>query len=441
MAYHPMMTDPGAPEPSQTPRSDAERFACEVDRWLERHIGEGSQASPGTPASASLDRLMALLDPAIDAPIDAPDAGDRKQLLINVTYARVRRAKARSRVSGSEGPAIVGSLGQSPCDPASAGALDRLVEGQWSADDGSTPLAQLLALIDTPPAGEADPDRARRIDQTMKAVRADLAQRRRRMKIDPESVRAMVPPRSFRLADVVSIAAMLLIGIGVLWPVLVSSREQARTAMCASGMQQAGVGMGLFARDHDGRLPATALVEPDSRHTVSMLPPLQQAWWHVGTPGASHSANFFVVVRLGYTHLAATACPGNEHAPTNIPSETLAAMHDWANRDQMSYSYQLFWGSPPRLGHRPEGIILSDRSPVVDQALRGEPIDFRRNSDNHGHLAQNALRQDGRVDRLTSPILANGDNIWLPAFLERDDRPVLRGTELPWKDGDVFLGP
>lgn len=375
----------------------------------------------------------------LDVPLDGPDEAARCQLLINVTHARIRRDMARAHQADRDTGSVVASLGLSPCSSASAQTIDAFVESGWQ--DDASPLHDLLSLLDAEaPAADHAAARSKRIDQTMAAIRMDVAHRRRRMKIDPESMRAMVPPRSFRLADFASIAAMLLVGIGVLWPLLVSSREQTRTAMCAAGMQQAGLGFGLFANDHDGRLPATGIVDPQPQ-AGAMLPPLSQPWWTVGKPGVSHSANLFVIVRFGYTHLQATACPGNELAPTNIAPETLASMQDWNSRDQVSYAYQLFWGTPPRLGYHPDRIIVGDRSPIVDQALRGDPLDLRRNSSNHAHRGQNVLRQDSSVAYLHAPVLPNGDNIWLPAYLEAADQPVLQGTELPAHEADTFLGP
>ncbi|MGP1345740.1 MAG: hypothetical protein ACTS3F_03620 [Phycisphaerales bacterium] len=442
-----------APTPPHAPTtpSAASLFADCVDHWANHREEPGAGGGMPDPRSgaalASLHRLMALLDPAdgVDA---APDAASRRELLINITAARVRRAGAR----GADRASIVGSLRQSACDPASSAAIDSLVESGWETGSGNAGdrapatragVGPLLALLG---AGEPfdSSDRARRVERTMDAVRASITQRRHRMRLDPEGSRNMVvPPRRFQLADVGSIAAMLLIGIGVLWPMLVSAREQARTTMCASGMQQAGLGFGLFANDHDGRMPAVGLVDPDWKRSNAAPGTLSNApWWNVGERANSHSANLFVIVRLGYTHLADTACPGNERAPTNLPSDTIAAMGDWAQPEQVSYSYQLFAGAPGRFGHRPGQVVVSDRSPVVDQSRRGEPVDLLRSSRNHGHAGQNALRQDGAVVFLTSPVLGNGDNIWLPRYLETRPGPIiLNGRELPADDRDVFLGP
>ena len=85
---------------------------------------------------------------------------------------------------------------------------------------------------------------------------------------------------------------------------------------------------------------------------------------------------------------------------------------------------------------------------MVLKAVRHEAIIPEESSPNHKGYGQDALFVDGHVDWLKTPLLANGDNIWLPRQLEEIVRRVragqtsgtLRGTELP-DENDVFLGP
>lgn len=237
-----------------------------------------------------------------------------------------------------------------------------------------------------------------------------------------------------RLADLVSVAAVILIGCGVLFPVLGSMREQSRRAICQANLGSTATAMSTYAGSNRDALPmATASLGGGK-------------WWDVGAPTkVSNSANLYTLARDGYLSLANLACPGNPAAPTGQPAP---GAWDWRRLEEVSYSYQLVFGPRPAWNGGPRMPILADRSPVVLRAIRGEAIDPFANAPNHRGAGQHMLANDGSVMWATSPVLKNGDNIWLPRAVEARVRQMsgqsmrpLEGTELPGAVDDVVLGP
>ncbi len=244
-----------------------------------------------------------------------------------------------------------------------------------------------------------------------------------------------IPMRN-RWADVLSVAAVLLIAASVLWPVLSAVRDQSRRATCNANMQQVASALSGYTLDQDQMLPmATAGFGGGT-------------WWNVGRgPGRSNSANLYTLPREKYLDLASLACPGNPNAPTRA---TRPDATDWDNLQQVSYSYRVMarpekalWGSPEKL------VIVSDRSPVILRAVHHQKIYPFESSPNHGGRGQHVLRADGSTEWLESPVLPSGDNIWLPKPIEilidlaakRAGIEPLKGTEAPAGRQDSFVGP
>lgn len=375
-----------------------------------------------------------------------------------------------------------------------AARVDALFEHGLNPDDpalGSSPIGRLIGALGTPVAGEdralidltvvraqrlEDPvlaakdaealdawvhagydaervpvrvrERARRIESLVGAAceseadeggRAALVERtleRVQREIDGQEDRMRVRPSvwsRFRLADVVSVAAMLLIAASVTVPALSAVQSQQQRLACADNMRATAGAMGLYAGSNQEALPmATA--------------GFGGRWIDVGTPERSNSANLYTLVRTGHERLDDLACPGNPNAERG-PGEPGAK--DWRSLPGVSYSYQIMAGWRPAWANGPDGrpvVVLADRSPVVLRAAAGQPIDPLGGSPNHGERAQHLLFNDGSAGWAGSPELESGDNIWLPRGVEvildalKSRRNVIRGSEVPGR-GDVFLGP
>lgn len=408
-----------------------ERDRLSVDALADAGFDVARVGGPRNPAARLLDLLDRTGASGGPALLSSSQEADRRAAgtLIDVTIARVMRDRS-SRV-------VAGRLGDEPLGPmlsaADAGAIDDLIESGWSAsptaaaDARGVRAASLLALIGAAPSQDTS---ASLVDATLGRVQRSVDRDHNTMKLSP------VEPRfgesrgfSFRLADLGAIAAILVLGVIVLSPMLAGVRERSRELACTGSLQRAGEGFDQYARDHDGRLPATA--------QASLF---DGSWWDVGQERRSHSANLFELARRQYTTLTDLSCAGNRHAVTGQVTDP--EQRDWRQPEDVSYSYQLFQGQPPRLTTQARMVVLTDRSPVVERSRRGESPDPAAPSTNHDGHGQNVLLNDGAVMFLFTPFLpGTKDNIWLPRQLNDERRPKLEGKEAPADEQDVFVGP
>lgn len=355
--------------------------------------------------------LLALLDGPLPAR-EQPSGSDRR-VLIDVTMARVLRSRedVAAKIQSVEKP--------SPLAPASAEAVDEVFSGAAARQNHASGILSLLGAG----AGLAPADGRSLVDRTMAAI--ESLSRPIQMSPPPPAEAEPTGGWSFRIRDLLSVAAVLLIGISVMWPMLVASREQARMIRCADNSGRAGVGFSSFAADHDGRLPQTA--------GFGSMP-----WWNVGETKASNSSNLYRLADLGYVQFADLACPGNPDACV-CPAHESA--RDWQSIEQVSYSYRIPAELRPLLESGGAIVLMADRSPVILRAVRGEAINPNAVSPNHGGRGQHVLFGDGSVRLLLTPLLESGDNIWLPRSVEGQASPVLTGTEQPADASDAFVGP
>lgn len=235
--------------------------------------------------------------------------------------------------------------------------------------------------------------------------------------------------------EIVTIAATLLLGASVILPLLAAGDQQARRTACTSNLRDVAGAMGQYANQYRDSMPIA----------TASLGGGDQRWWNVGTT-ASNSANLYTLVRGGFASLKALACPGNPVACTELRDPHAI---DWKCLDEVSYSYQIQKGSEnSRLSEPSRTAILADRSPVVRRAVAGRVIYPFENSSNHSRSGQDVLFADGSVVWHSTPVLSNGDNIWLPRGVENQIRAAmmsadttLKGVETPDSAADAFLGP
>jgi hypothetical protein len=388
-----------------------------------------------TPDAKRLAGLLGLLD------VHAEHVAVNRGLLIDLTLARVSRA-AHTRTRDSQG----GSFVDGDLSPDDDDALEALVEAgmDLSRVPGSlrTRASRQLALLGslegpTPAAA----DRSALITRTLATVQEHIERDESRLelvgaeRVVEDGEGTGFRPR-FRLADLVTVAAMILIGFGVLAPITSAVQGYSRRMECQSNLSAAGLGFGLYAGSNKDALP------------MATASPAGRPWWFVGrSPDESNAANLYTLVRTGNVTLGDLACTGNAHAVSQDPRKE--AM-DWGRIEEVSYSYQnLFAAERPSWSASQRTIVLIDRSPVILKAYMGRPIDPIENSPNHGGRGQAALFNDGSLEWLRSPVLENGDNIWLPRQVELAIRRLthprsadpLQGTESPDGTDDVFVGP
>lgn len=350
---------------------------------------------------------------------------ETRSTLIDVTFARVLRAERRE-LAGR----IVGAAQRPTLTGDSAQTLDALLSSPGmkanQADERSARAAAVCALLEAGIDAPTPEERTELIASTLGRIQREVESGRDRYRLAPVSPSqyAATSRGGIRLADLVSIAAMFLIATAIAWPLLLSVREQAREAHCASNMGRAALGFTTYAADHRGSLP---------RAEASIL---GGSWWDVGQESRSHSANLYTLARQSYASLSDLSCPGNPNAPT---FQVDPDAKDWRSPEEVSFSYQLFSGRPPLWGQGPRLVVLTDRSPVVERSRKGERFDPEASSRNHSGHGQNILFGDGSVRLYFRPVLENGDNVWLPA--KRLEADLLTGREQPVSESDAFVGP
>ncbi len=258
-----------------------------------------------------------------------------------------------------------------------------------------------------------------------------------------------------RLADLVSVAAVLLMGLAVVWPVLSTVRAHSQRSDCAANFGGIASAMSSYMGDYRDQMPMA---------TASF----GGSWLNVGsTPERSNSSNLFTMARTGYTPLDTLACAGN---PVAARGECGKDALDWKSLPEVSYSYYIMFGpAKPSPMTSPRTIVLADRSPVALRAANGQGVPYpEENSPNHAGRGQWGLRLDGSAAWLTSP-LDGSDNLWLNAeqqvvwdtivkprlpeirrmFPKGDvvievsgvKRSLMQGNEFPASETDSLLGP
>lgn len=235
-----------------------------------------------------------------------------------------------------------------------------------------------------------------RIDRHEKEVAA-------RMKFDNQKEAVERKRLRIRVPDFITVAAVLLIAFSVFWPLLTSMRNKSMDLACANNLRYMGMSLGTYAADHQGYLPV-AVAGPmgswDTFHNVDNLRPL---------------------VDGGYCEKGHLNCAGRHHH---------------TGETGPSYSYRqavpgtpLRWGTAPRVT-----VIVGDLNPMVDAARSGRFLPPLSMSINHAGRGQNVLADDCATLWLQQPVVAGGDNIWLPNGADQ-----LRSGLQPADSTDVFL--
>ena len=218
--------------------------------------------------------------------------------------------------------------------------------------------------------------------------------------------------RRIRMPDFITVAAVILIGVGILWPTLSVVRQKSMDDACANNMRQVGMGLSNYAADNNGAIPM-------ARAGIG-------GFGGLGATGASwdtvpNALNFRPLIEGGYCEHHHLNCPGHEE-------------------DQIGPSYSYRWQNPqaPVQWHAGRSTpVFADRNPVIDAVRNGRVIAVISGSINHGGRGQNVLINDGQVIWLKEPVFVSSgrrDNIWLPNGVEE-----LRPGELPREVLDVFL--
>ena len=321
-------------------------------------------------------------------------------------------------------------------------------------------VTALLGLLDRDqPTATTAPD-ADLAQRTADAVHQARQRERFAQQIDMLSQ----GPRSagVSMRQVAAAAAVFLLGVSLLLPMLERTRASSQQAACASNLGLAGMAFNSYAADHGGVLPR-GKSQPGS------------PWWNVGLPNAvlpdgtvlSNSAHLYTLVRSGYITPDKLACRTNAYAPSN--GQMTVQNLDWSTPMAVSYSYQnQFTPEALRIEDaRPTLAVLADKNPLFvprnGRIIFDETVAPDAPSRLHGNRGQNVLAIDGHASWTTTPtfgdageveggrhpspdaedasgVSGGGDNFWRVAG-KRDDYRY-RGDELPAGVArDAFLVP
>ncbi len=378
-----------------------------LDRVLEaRAAGE---PAPADARQQSIHAILNLLDTPVAAELDR---GSR------IDIATLRAQRSADPLSELDQEALDQWI-DSGCD---LDALESALHPQGAALDSLRALTTTGAPSD--PAAKAD-----LVNRTLERIQSH---------IDREQSAYTIPKGKgtmrFRLADLISVAATLLIVGSIALPIFSSVQAKSQQIACLSNLNTTANAFGVYANSNRDILPmATAGFGP--------------TWMNVGsTPDQSNSANLYTLIRTDHATLADLACPSNENAQIDQADPDA---WDWKSIEDLSYSYRIMpkgglkmhEGTPVRV------VLMADRSPVTLRVIRGVPIVPEENSPNHNFQGQHILTVDGSTQWLARPVLGENDNLWLPRPIEqalhqvRNRLGIIEGNEQPDGPTDAFVGP
>lgn len=294
--------------------------------------------------------------------------------------------------------------------PDDARVLDQIAENGFDESllaglsppdrDRGDRLVGVMRRLDHYPVAAADTSL---VDATM----ARIAQHDRRQQERFQLVGEEAQPRRWRprWSDLFTVAALFLVGFGVLMPVVKRMREVSEQNACGANMASLGGAFSLFANDHDGILPAS----PDAPAT-----------WDVGR----NSDHLVTLADGGYCEHGHLRCPG----------------HDGIGH---SYAYRMIAvPEAARLILLPKAPLVSDRNPMIDRAIQGKPVvNVLMPSNNHGGRGQQVLFGDVSVLWMTTPVVHIAGHPDDNFFLMRtapDCEDLVRGA-MPVDPDDHFL--
>jgi len=391
----------GSNDQSDYQLSDADKAA--VDALFEGNDADADRLDRVT-------RLMGLLNTPM------VDDGQRG--------ARIDVVSLRASTAGNE-PSL---------DTASSSSVDDWMGSEAACTERDEIHDQMAGLI-TGGAGYNDSERDSLVNRTLGMIQEEIDRSERRYIMDlPIS-----PGGRFRFADLVTLAATLLLIASVTIPVLGGMRSRSMQAQCLDNMASTGRAFGTYAGSNRDLLPmATAGFGSGPGAT----------WMDVGsTPERSNSSNLYMLVRTNHSTLADLACPTNPNALLTGESQS---QQDWHSIEEISYSYRIMAQGGMK-AHGPSQpvrvVLLADRSPVILGVVKGEPVRPEANTPNHDGSGQHVLGLDGGSVWHRDPVLDQGDNLWLPRPIEqaifnaRDRMGIIEGNELPSGPNDAFVGP
>ncbi len=240
--------------------------------------------------------------------------------------------------------------------------------------------------------------------------------------------------------EIATVAAVLVLFAGVLFPTFGLARQRHWRSQCQSNFAGISGGLASYLNDHEGQLPAVAM-------------PLGAPWYRIGTQGPetpSNSRRAWLLVKLGYTPLSNCSCPGRaERSDIDVKTIRVTQYDDFPARSLISYSMRIEspQSSQPALGRK--RVFMTDLNPLSEEFPRDlstpASIELRdtllkANSHNHRGCGQNVLFDEGSVEfTRTRHTSVSEDDFFILRTMFPGQR--VSGCERPDSDDDTFVGP
>lgn len=227
------------------------------------------------------------------------------------------------------------------------------------------------------------------------------------------------------LRDILAVAAMIVLFVGIGVPSVLRMRERGQRAGCSANLAQLGQGLAAYAAQFNDSLPFVGWRPADT----------WQASAAHGAQVVPNRRHVYPLLREGLVRDPSRfVCPSRWDAPMAI--NDVRGRHDFAESRNVSYGYQNMAGVRPSPRCDPALPIMSDDNPLFDDGrfltLRAGPS---ANSRAHGGAGQNILTLGGRVIWSATPDCGvNGDNIWTLSGVRE-----YHGTEGPRSATDSHL--
>ena len=231
------------------------------------------------------------------------------------------------------------------------------------------------------------------------------------------------------LREIVAVAAIIVLMIGVGVPSLLNMRERNQRLGCSQNLALLGQGVQQYASVFGSSLPFAGW-NSHASWRPSEDPRMETQ------PNRRH---VYPLLRGAYVNDPRVfICPARGGVP--MPSEQVDRRSDFIESRNVSYAYFNMADVRPSLSDNPNLPIMSDDNPIFEDGVPlferlglGDPAS--RNSPAHHGAGQNILMLDGHLKWATTPLAGiNDDNIWTLQGVDK-----YTGREGPKSSTDAHL--
>lgn len=233
------------------------------------------------------------------------------------------------------------------------------------------------------------------------------------------------------LREIVAIAAVIVLAVGIGVPGLMHVRDRNQRMGCSWNLAQLGLGVQQYASTFNASLPFAGWSAASS-------------WQPSAVPGVQNVPNrrhVYPLLRYAYVADARLfVCPSRGGVP--MPREAIQRYDDFIEGRNVTYAYQNMAGVRPATTDDPRLPIMADENPLFDD---GRPLfdpgrlagvsPAEMNSAAHARAGQNVLTLAGEVRWVRTPLAGvDDDNIWTLMGVQR-----YTGQEGPQTATDAHL--